>query len=169
MSKEKIEKIKMYPKQRVTEKQLANLRPPFGPDQDREAARINGRKAGIASGESRRRRRRMTEAAKWLLGSNDVVSDEDILNKLRELGVEDVATNAEALMLVALRKASKGDVEALKFVRDTAGESPSNRVELSGDVDRPVATLDLRNLSEDELLRMAEARSGADEAPESEE
>jgi hypothetical protein len=58
------------------------------------------------------------------------------------------------------------DVEALKFVRDTAGEAPKNQVELSGDLDRPVATLDLRAMSEEELLRMVEERSGetADES-----
>ena len=73
------------------------------------------------------------------------------------------ATNAEALMLIAMKKASKGDVEAMKFVRDTAGEAPKNQVELTGDTDRPVATLDLRNLSEEELLRLAEAKTEPDE------
>jgi hypothetical protein len=55
----------------------------------------------------------------------------------------------------------------MKFVRDTGGESPSNRVELTGDPERPVATMDLRSMSEEELMRLAEARSDVpDEDPE---
>jgi phage FluMu protein gp41 len=54
----------------------------------------------------------------------------------------------------------------MKFVRDTAGEAPKNQVELTGDLDRPVATLDLRSMSEEELLRLVEEQqTGADEAP----
>jgi len=135
------------------------------PEQKKEWSRAGGE----AFKEKNRRKKRLTEAAKWLLAAKDIVSDDDIKAKLRELGVEDDGTNAEVIALVALRKAAKGDVEAMKFVRDTAGEAPKNQVELSGDLDKPVATLDLRNLSNDELARLAEAKaedteSGADEA-----
>ena len=144
-------------------KSLANLKP-FTSDQDWEKQRINASKGGKKAQENRRKNLRMTRAMKWLLQSKDVVSDEDIRAKLVKLGVidEEDTTNAEVLAMVALRKAAKGDVEALKFVRDTAGESPSNRVELTGDVDKPVATLDLRTMSEEELLRLAEAKAETD-------
>lgn len=139
--------------------QLANLKP-FKAGEQRDPVRASeiARKAGKAGNEARRRRKRMTEAAKWLLGADNITTEEEVLEKLRELGIDD-ATNAEAMMVVAVRKAMRGDVEALKFVRDTAGESPSNRVELTGDPDRPVATLDLRGMSEEELLRLAEAKA----------
>lgn len=120
-------------------------------------------KAGKASNEARRRKKRLQDAAKWLLQQDDVISNKDVQAKLKALGIED-ATNAEALMLIALRKAAAGNVEAMKFVRDTGGEAPKNQVELTGDTDRPIATLDLRAMSEDELLRIAEAK--ADEEPE---
>ena len=55
-------------------------------------------------------------------------------------------------------KAAKGDVDAMRFIRDTAGEAPSNRVELSGDLERPIASLDLRTMSETELLHLAAQR-----------
>ena len=84
------------------------------------------------------------------------------------MGLDDEsgATNADALIIAAMIKAMKGDVEAMRFVRDTGGEAPKNQVELTGDPDRPVATMDLRAMSEEELLRLAGERadeSGADE------
>lgn len=147
--------------------QLANLKH-FTSDQDREAARINGQKAGKASAETRRKKKRLQDAAKWLLQSKSIISDAEIKAKLLELGVTDESTNAEALMLIALRKAAKGDVEAMKFIRDTGGEAPKNQVELSGDLDRPVATMDLRGMTNEQLMALAENRSddgetGADE------
>ena len=150
-----------------TPKQLANLKS-FTSDQDREAARRNGAKGGQVYAENVKRRKKLTEAAKWLLGQKDIISDDDIKDKLAELGIEG-ATNAEALMLVALRKAARGDVEALKFVRDTGGEAPKNMVELSGDMDRPVATMDLTSMTTEQLLALAEERGTEDEQPEAEE
>ncbi len=148
-----------------TPKQLANLRPfTGGPDDPRtpEQKVEWARNAQKYSAQARTRKKRLTDAAKWLLAANNIVTEQDVIDKLVELGMSD-ATNAEALMVVALKKALKGDVEAMKFVRDTGGEAPKNQVELSGDLDRPVATMDLRNLSEEQLLRMAEAK--ADDAP----
>ena len=149
------------------ENSLANLRPfTGGPDDPRTPEQIKewAVKGGQASKAARIKKKRLSDAAKWLLSADSIASEEEVLEKLHELGLTD-ATNAEALMVVALRKALRGDVEAMKFVRDTGGEAPKNQVELSGDPDRPVATLDLRNMSEEELLRLAEAKaeSGADE------
>ncbi len=138
-----------------TERQLANLRS-FGHDQDREAARINGTVGGIKSGEVRRRRKNLREAVKWLLQEDSILNDNNAKELLAEQGIDN-PSNAEVLMLIALKKAATGDVEALRFIRDTAGEAPSNRVELSGDMERPIATMDLRTMSEAELLRIAEA------------
>lgn len=151
----------------VTEKQLANLHPQFKsgeddwrtPEQKKEWAA----NANRASQEARRKKKKLKDAAKWLLAANSIATEEDIIKKLEELGLVD-ATNAEAMMVAALKKALKGDVEALKFVRDTAGEAPKNQVELTGDLDKPVATLDLRSLSTEELLRLVD-ETGADEAP----
>ena len=148
-----------------TPAQLANLRMFKSGEEDwRTPEQIKEwtTKANLASQEARRKKKRLKDATKWLLAAKNIVSDEEVIEKLKELGIED-ATNAEALMVVALKKALKGDVDAMRFVRDTGGESPSNKVELSGDPDRPVATLDLRGMSEEELLRMAEAKTGADE------
>jgi phage FluMu protein gp41 len=153
---------------KVGEKSLQNLRRYEAGENDwrtPEQRHAAAQKGAAASVEARRRKKRLQDAAKWLLMQDDVISNKDVQAKLKALGIED-ATNAEALMLIALRKAASGNVEAMKFVRDTGGEAPKNQVELSGDLDRPVATMDLRNMSEEDLLRLAEARSpetGADE------
>ena len=147
-----------------TPAQLANLKK-FTSDQDHDACVASGRKAGIASAEARRKKKRLQDAAKWLLQAKDIISDADIKEKIVELTGDPDATNAEALMLIALRKAAKGDVDAMRFVRDTGGEAPSNKVELAGDVDRPIATMDLRNMSEEDLMRLAEARADDPDDP----
>lgn len=144
-----------------TPKQLANLRPfTGGPDDPRtpEQKVEWGRNAQKYSAEARRKKKRLTDAAKWLLAANSIASEQEVIDKLVELGMSD-ATNAEAMMVVALRKALRGDVEAMKFVRDTGGEAPKNQVELSGDLDRPVATMDLKNLTNEQLMALAENRS----------
>ena len=147
------------------DKRAQNLRPYQAGENDwrtpeqKHAAAMAGAEASI---KARKRKKRLQDAAKWLLQQNDVISSKEVQAKMKSLGIED-PTNAEALMLIALRKAASGNVEAMKFVRDTGGEAPKNQVELSGDLDRPVATMDLRNMSEEDLLRLAERESGADE------
>ena len=146
------------------EKSNQNLRPyePGEKDWRTQEQKVRSAKiAGAASAQARRRKKRLQDAAKWLLQQDDVISNKDVQAKLKALGIED-ATNAEALMLIALRKAAAGNVEAMKFVRDTGGEAPKNQVELTGDTDRPIATLDMRSLSEEELLRIAEAKADAE-------
>jgi len=134
----------------------------FTSEQDREAARENGRKGGIKSGENRRRNRKLRDAAKFLLQHDLIFGDDTVYDIVRKMGLDDEATNADALIIAAMIKAMKGDVEAMRFVRDTGGEAPKNQVELTGDLDRPVATMDLRALSEEELLRLAEAKETAE-------
>lgn len=130
------------------------------PEQKREMAR----KSHATQLENRRRRKKLTAATKWLLEADHIATTEEIVEKLKKLHIED-ATNAEALAVAAMVKALKGDVDAMRFVRDTGGEAPSNKVELAGDIDRPIATMDLRNMSEEDLMRLAEARADDSDDP----
>lgn len=98
---------------------VENLRVPTS-----EEARANGQKGGIASGESRRRAASMAEAARRLLAASVTVEDLD--------GVVREMTAAEAITLAQLKKAYAGDRRAAEFVRDTGGEKPAARVEISG-------------------------------------
>ena len=96
------------------------------PSQRRE----NARKAGRASGRKRREMREMRETLRAMLDM-----------PLRPGGVTTAQTMdgmegknmtvAQAVALAQLRKAMDGDTRAAEFVRDTSGQRPSDRVELS--------------------------------------
>lgn len=101
------------------------------PKQRRESAR----KAGRASGRARRERKAMQEIARIVL---DMPLEQGGLNDIEGLAFEDYPdanlTLGQAAVLAVAKKAKRGDVQALQFLRDTAGEKPVDKVEVSGDV-----------------------------------
>lgn len=97
-----------------------NLRP-FDSNQSREKARENGRKGGIASGEAKRAKKSMREMLDYLL-------EKEIENSR----TGEKVTYREAILTSCIKKAIKGDVKAAQFVRDTAGEAPITKTELTG-------------------------------------
>lgn len=141
-----------------------NLIPGCPPGLTPEERQRNARKAGIASGEARRKRRTLREAAQTLLSAKLMLDQADP-ETLAELGIE-APTNADGLMLIALTKAARGDVEAMRFVRDTGGELPTNKVEIGGIEDKPLEVLDLSALSDNQLRELAQKRM--EQSPESE-
>lgn len=85
-----------------------------------ERARENGRKAGYASARAKRERKKLRELAQMILEEN---ADFE--------GVE--MTRGEAALRVQARKAIlDGDVKALEFLRDTAGQRPVQGVDING-------------------------------------
>lgn len=103
---------------------------PFTSDQDREQAKINGRKGGKASGEARRKNKNMKECLKMLL-SLDVKSPK-AREQLKALGIDDEEmTNQMALMVSMLNKALKGDKGCAEFIRDTSGQQIVNKTEVT--------------------------------------
>ncbi|MBO4296776.1 MAG: hypothetical protein J5863_08460 [Desulfovibrio sp.] len=98
------------------EGQAENLRPPT-----HEEAKERGRKGGVSSGRSRKRRkafRELVDAA------------------LRGRGAKG-RTLAEDVVLALIEKALEGNVKAFEVLRDTVGEKPSDRHEISGPGDGP--------------------------------
>lgn len=81
---------------------------------------------------------------------------------LKALGVED-PTGADALMLAQFTKACRGDTEAARYVRDTAGERPSDQVHLIAS-ERPVDGDLVASMTDEELALLAESRD-TDVAP----
>lgn len=100
-----------------------------------EEARKNGSKGGKASAEARKRRKAMQEIAKIVL---DMPVEAGEVTELEGITFEDCPdvnlTIGELSVLAVAKKAKKGDVQALTFLRDTAGEKPIEKVEVSGDV-----------------------------------
>ena len=93
-----------------------NLRVPTSSE-----ARRNGKKGGIASGESRRRRKLLRECLDELL-AREYTADGKTL------------TGSEALAAALMKKAMKGDVKAFEALRDTAGEKPVERIEANTEI-----------------------------------
>lgn len=95
-----------------------------------------GRKGGKKSGEVRRNKKQMKELAALLLGMpmkpgkhvdvEKIKSFADVKGK--NLSVQ------EAILITQIQKALKGDIAAAAFIRDTAGERPGEKVEVTGAV-----------------------------------
>ena len=97
------------------------------PNEDRtpEERRANARKAGIASGVARRKKRDLREACLAIL-------DMDVTTKAGE-----TMTGAEAMVAKLFQQAMKGNIKAFIALRDTAGQKPVEKLVVS-DVDPSV-------------------------------
>ena len=84
-------------------------------------ARENGRKGGIASGESRRKRKLLKDSMNALLELP--VSSTREYNALIKMGIdiEDI-DNSQLIVLALFNKAKSGDVAAIKELRNLIGE-----------------------------------------------
>ena len=69
------------------------------------------KQGGIASGESRRKRKTLKEELLLLLSTND---------------------NNEKISLALLQRALNGDIQAFTTIRDTIGEKPKDEIDLKG-------------------------------------
>ena len=116
------------------------------------------RQGGIASGQSKRRRKTFAETLRAVLASEYPV--EDAKKKLQSMGLD--GTWMDQLSQAQVDKASRGDTEAFRAVRDTIGENPRQSVDV-GLTNGPVSGMDLSQLSDDQLRAMIAAREGADE------
>ena len=93
-----------------------------------ERAVENGRKAAAASVEARRKKASMRMALDVLLEKDYNIKDPDDAAKRKDV------SGAEALALVMMGKALRGDPKAWELVRDTAGQKPIERMVIA-DVD----------------------------------
>ena len=78
----------------------------------------NGRKGGIASGESKRKQKTMKEMLDYLL-------EKEVVNK----STGEKVSTLEAMMSAIVRKAISGHVESCKFVRSTIGQDPITKIQ----------------------------------------
>lgn len=87
-------------------------------DEQREIAR----KGGKASGQARRRKRTMREAAQLILC---LPVKPETAKVLMQYGIEEQdCTNMTLLMAKAVQMAADGNMKAAEFVRDVLGENP---------------------------------------------
>ena len=116
------------------------------------------RQGGIASGQSKRRRKTFAETLRAVLASEYPV--EEAKQKLQSMGLD--GTWMDQLSQAQVDKASRGDTEAFRAVRDTIGENPRQAVDV-GLTSGPVSGMDLSQLSDDQLRAMIAAREEAAE------
>lgn len=116
-------------------------------------ARENGRKGGVASGASKRRRKALREVFNELLPME--VKDEELRSALLAVGLE--PTHETAIAFAAILRAERGDIEAARFIRDTRGEKPTNNIAVGNILDTPTTEIDFGKLSDAELYAMLDA------------
>lgn len=117
-----------------------NLRPA----RTKKEARQRGANGGKASGKARRERKAMQELAKIILNT-PVEGKPEELDDIEAMCFEDFLdkhlTVGERSLFAVAKKAQKGDIQALTFLRDTAGEKPVEKLEVSGDVEKAAANI----------------------------
>lgn len=92
-----------------------------------EEAKKMGSKGGKKSGEVRRRKRDAREAAKLIL---NLPCTDAMKKNLKAMGAdEEDFTNRVALFARAYVLAMSGDVNAMKFIIETSGETPKQQLE----------------------------------------
>ena len=113
---------------------------------------------GTASAKKRRQKKTFAETLRAVLASEYPV--EDAKKKLQSMGLD--GTWMDQLSQAQVDKASRGDTEAFRAVRDTIGENPRQAVDV-GLTNGPVSGMDLSQLSDDQLRAMIAAREEASE------
>lgn len=101
-------------------------------DRTTEEQREIARSGGIASGEARRKKRDIRLALEMLL-------EKEFKDRSGN-----TVTGAEAIAAKQFEKAMKGDTKAFEVVRDTAGQKPTDKIEMKTDVDVNTSTAKLR-------------------------
>lgn len=97
-----------------------------------EEAREKGAKGGRASVEARRRKKTMREVYESLRTLEVVPSHTEALQEMLQEKLPTVTVD-EAIMLAMIAKAERGDVQAAQFIRDTAGEKPTDVIGMDSD------------------------------------
>ena len=106
---------------------------PFTERSKDEVKEMN-RRGGIASGAVRRKKAAMRDYVQFILGMKRKVS-EKTLEQLKEMGVtEDEVTGQTLALMKIMDKAIAGDIKAMEFLRDTAGEKPTDSVKMTHEI-----------------------------------
>ena len=162
MTWEEINAIKAKAKEDRTpeENRLANLVPIADQvvNKTREEKIEIARKAGRISGQKKHEKKLLRDIANDLMSADfsAVAENDEKLSQMLQLLGNKAPTGGDLMMLSAMIKGIRGDVDALKFVRDTSGQRPADvqAVTVSrGDLDG----VDLRTVSTEELLQIASA------------
>ena len=117
-----------------------NLRPPTS-----EEARERGRKGGQASAKKRQQNKTFKEIINKFLDGQ--VSDERLKQQMIEFGFADKEVSNKSCVVFALwKEAIKGNTKAFELLRDTVGEKPQDKINISGEVNNPFSGMSTEEL-----------------------
>lgn len=130
-----------------------NLKPVRTTDEARKRGAAGGKK----SGEARRQKKTMEQSLQILLNlavSDSTLTDpedNDTFNKVKGKNL----TVQDKMLVEVIKKALKGDLKAIEFLRDTSGQKPVDKKNVKQDVNvhNPFSELsadELRKLIDDE-------------------
>lgn len=134
-------------------------------DKPKEEHLSQSAKGGRASGVTRRKQRTFRESIKAIMALE--TPDEDKKKALEAFGIDPTILNA--INMAVSGKAAAGDVEAARYLRDTAGERPREGLEIGNLDDKPLASLDLTKLTDEQLRAVAARRAEPSDSAEEEE
>ena len=90
-----------------------------------------GRKGGIESGKTKRRKKAMKETLEVLLSmpmKTGKAADVENIKNFADLKGKNISVE-EAMLISMIQKALHGNVPAFEAVRDTVGENPTKKIE----------------------------------------
>lgn len=106
--------------------------------------------AGKASVQARRCRKTQAEILRAVMALE--MEAGEARDMLAKAGLDtDWITDAN---VAVMRRARAGDVEAIRYIRDTVGEKPRDGLEIGNLDDKPLATMDLSKMSDEQLKAM---------------
>ena len=136
---------------------------PFRFRSGEEAAKA-GQKGGIASGESRRRKKAMRDTAKMILDMPVPKVAKEMKQKLAMMGIsEEDFTYQTAVMVGVINQAMKGNTKAAAFLRDTIGESPAYEIR-ERELEQRIAEFEYRKQVEEAEKKESESTSSLADA-----
>lgn len=113
---------------------------PFGSDESTADRDKEIRQKGAAAArEIKRKRKALRDILDELLAlpaSDDILIDSDLVEAAAE-GRSEPLTAYDAISLAQMVKAARGDTEAARFIRDSAGDKPTEKQTVAVDVVTP--------------------------------
>lgn len=124
-------------------------------ERTKEEARAISVKGGVASGESRRRRKNTQEIVRMILDRE--ITEAEGAERLEALGLP--TTWSTKAHVAVMQRAEAGDVEAMRYLRDSAGDKPRDALEVGNLDGQPLATIDLSSMTDEQLRAMIALRA----------
>ncbi len=103
-------------------------------ERTKEEQRAIAKMGGIASGKARREKKMFRETLESLLSMpmrNGKCQDIDEIRSFASVKGKNISVQ-DAVLIAQIQKAMKGDTKAAEFIRDTSGQSITNKVDVTG-------------------------------------